>query len=162
MTPVLLVDDNLAHSNARELIQRRRAMAAGDEGMTLIELLVAVAILGLSGTAIIGMFIVMTSTTFLHKEQANVGNVLRSAAEAVNAAPYDCATASATYGAALSSVTVPPVVKAPTIASITTMNGNGSPDCSGGNTPLELVTVQVKSAENRVSQQLTVVKGPTL
>jgi type II secretory pathway pseudopilin PulG len=87
-------------------IRRRRAMAAGDDGMTLIELLIAVLILGLTGTAIIGMFIVMTSTTFLHKQQANVGAVLRSEAESVNTAPYVCTGTAANYSSALFSVPV--------------------------------------------------------
>jgi len=60
----------------------------------------------------------------------------------------------------------PPVVSAPTIVPpITLLDGtplNPSTDCAGGAEPLEIVTVQVQSVEHRVSQTLSLVKGPAL
>jgi Tfp pilus assembly protein PilV len=132
-----------------------------DTGLTLIELLVAVTILGLSVVSIAGMFVVMTSTTFLHKEQANVGAVLRSAAEAVVAAPYNCtdpASAQAAYQSAAAAVAHPAIATGATVTSVTALDGTAL-SCSGS--PLQLVTVQVHSAEQRVTQSLSVVKAPS-
>jgi type II secretory pathway pseudopilin PulG len=140
---------------------RPRLRLADASGVTLIELLVAVTILGLSVVSIAGMFIVMTSTTFLHKEQANVGAVLRSAAESVVATGYTCSNAQSTYQTAAASVSHPSVVNAPTVTSVTALDGVTAIDCSGGAQPLELVTVQVTSTELRVKQQLAVVKAPS-
>lgn len=71
----------------------RRAGAARDAGTTLIELLVAVAILGVTIVSIVGMFTVMTSTSFLHRKQSDLGTVLRQAAEQVQSLPYASCTA---------------------------------------------------------------------
>jgi prepilin-type N-terminal cleavage/methylation domain-containing protein len=139
---------------------RTHSPAGDDSGFSLIELLVAVVILGLSVVSIAGMFIVMASTTFLHKEQANVGAVLRSAAEAVAATDYNCtspATAKTTYDQVAAAVPHPPISTAASVVSVTALDGSAL-SCSGS--PMQLVTVRISSLKQHVTQEVSVVKAP--
>ena len=57
-------------------------------GETLVEILVAVAILGLAATALLGALGTVTSASALHREQATAETAIRSYAEAVKAVGY--------------------------------------------------------------------------
>jgi type II secretory pathway pseudopilin PulG len=64
-----------------------------DTGETLIELLVAIVILGISVVAILGGLAVVVQSSTLHRKQAQAQNGLRAWAEQIGAATYnDCAT----------------------------------------------------------------------
>jgi Tfp pilus assembly protein PilV len=59
-----------------------------DEGISLVETLVAIAILGIAVLAIVGALGVAAHSSSLHRAQADSEAGLRSAAEAIHAAPY--------------------------------------------------------------------------
>ena len=61
----------------------RRSPQRGDRGETLIELVVAVAILGLAAVAILGGLMVSIRTSVMHRNDATGGAYVRSFAEAI-------------------------------------------------------------------------------
>jgi prepilin-type N-terminal cleavage/methylation domain-containing protein len=68
--------------------------ARGDDGVTLIELVISIAILGIAFVAILGgMFTLQTSSTY-HTRQADGANDIRQYAEVVSALPYQTCPAS--------------------------------------------------------------------
>lgn len=78
-----------------------------DAGVSLIEVLIAVAIMGIAMVAIVAALGTQIAGTRVHRDQSNAAVVLAAAAESVKAAAYTpCATAT-TYASAAQSVTVP-------------------------------------------------------
>ena len=61
---------------------------SNDEGSTLIETLVAVSILGISFTAVVGGMYTSTLASDAHRKQASAATYLSSYAEAVKGDPY--------------------------------------------------------------------------
>lgn len=79
-----------------------------DRGVSLVEVLIAVAIMGLAMTAILGAIGTQISGTRVHRDQSNAAAVLTAAAERVKAAPYAlCGSAQPAYKAAAEQVTLP-------------------------------------------------------
>jgi prepilin-type N-terminal cleavage/methylation domain-containing protein len=63
----------------------RRALRRDDRGETLIELVVAIAILGIAAVAILGGLLLSTQTSTIHRNSATSGAYVRSFAEAIQA-----------------------------------------------------------------------------
>jgi prepilin-type N-terminal cleavage/methylation domain-containing protein len=73
---------------------RRTHRVVGDAGVTLVELLVAVAIMGVAFAAIIGGMYTYTVGSATHRSQADVQLQLRTYAESIAEAPFvTCPTA---------------------------------------------------------------------
>lgn len=66
---------------------------AADDGLSLVELMVAVSILGIAFIAILGGMSTAVLVSDMHRKQATAGTVLREYAEAVEAAAYQECTA---------------------------------------------------------------------
>jgi type II secretory pathway pseudopilin PulG len=135
--------------------QRRRG--GGDQGETLLELIMAIAILGLCVVAI-GSGIAMTITiSVVHRKQATAQSALRNYAELLPQSYAKCAT-SQTYASLLP---VPSGFPAPTVvvnywmpaaASFTT-----NQTCPvGGDTGLQQVALTLTSTTGHVSESLVV------
>jgi type II secretory pathway pseudopilin PulG len=78
---------------------RARGRGTGEQGETLIELLVTVVIMGTSIIAILLGVATAVASSDTHRQEATGEGVVRSYAEAVLAAPYvDCATTYAPVG----------------------------------------------------------------
>jgi Tfp pilus assembly protein PilV len=94
---------------ARHLRYRNRG--DGERGETLIEILVAVIILGTAVIAVIGSLIVAINMSDLHRKQATAGTVLRDSAEAldstVESGGYTTCPLVSSYSTALATVAVP-------------------------------------------------------
>lgn len=72
------------------MITRR---ATGEAGLTLVELLVTIVIMGIAFAVLVGGLGTAVLGSDLHRKQAKVENLLRTFAETVKSAPYqDCAT----------------------------------------------------------------------
>ena len=80
-----------------------------DEGETLAEVLVAISILGIAVAALLGGIGASATGSDVHRKQATAEVVLRSYAEAVEAATFNsnCTTAQTSYGAAALGFTAP-------------------------------------------------------
>jgi prepilin-type N-terminal cleavage/methylation domain-containing protein len=125
-----------------------------DDGFTMVEVLVTIVILGILFAAVLGGLATLVTSSALHRRQADVGAVVRSAAEAVNAAPYEpCATA--TYSAALNGTSHPSNVGAPTLVAVTKIDGTACSSDPG----MQMVQVQAVSTDGKTSERLWVVKA---
>jgi prepilin-type N-terminal cleavage/methylation domain-containing protein len=74
----------------------RRVRERGDEGDTLVEILVALAILGIGISALLVALATNASTTVVSRDQAQAGTALVAAAEWVKAQPFSSFTCDAT------------------------------------------------------------------
>lgn len=153
-----------------------------EAGFTLIEILVAMVILGLAVVAILGGLGTLTDTTGENRVQANVGAVVRSAAEAVKASTYQLCSAAGFPGNYLTAVEPisgggtftgltpadppndPP--SAPTIVQITSLGGatvywtpaTGTvANCSDKG--IQLIELNVEDKNQRISEYQWVVKA---
>ena len=145
---------------------------AGDDGSSLIEVLMAVLILGIAGAAILGGLLAAVRGTDVHRQQSQVEAALVSAVEALkdpSVARIPCATAStAPYLTAVRSAALPAGWSATSTVQITSVRySDGSTfgaTCHDTDTlrhllRAQMVTVQVSSPDGRARQSVSVVKG---
>lgn len=91
-----------------------RRRATGEAGLTLIEVLVTVVILGVAFVTVVGGMAVSIAGSDMHRKQATSQTVLRNLAEFLKAAPYeacpaDYASALADFSAQVREPTTAPV-----------------------------------------------------
>src|SRR4051794_31523275 len=133
----------------------RGARGRVDEGFTLIEVLVALAIF----TAAVGTLVAALGTSAQasdrHRKEATAEAIVRAYAEAVEGATYTpvCATAVGSYRAAFPSASVPPgyTVALPIVKAF----GGGA--CTAGMS-LQRITLAVTATDGRASAAIDVVK----
>ncbi len=146
---------------------------AGDAGTTLIEVLMAVILVGTAFVALLSGFGTVAIGSNIHRQQADAEVVLTSAVErlkdpAVEHVP--CADAgTTTYLDAVRSATVPtgwvPAATI-TIPSVAYWDGTGfTPTCHdtpalGHVLTLQEITVEVVSPDGRATESVSIVKGP--
>jgi type II secretory pathway pseudopilin PulG len=143
-----------------------------DRGESLIEILVAVLILGLTVTAIMGGLLTSVKLSDVHRKQATAGADVRSYAEsvtrAVAAGGYQpCAGTSAYLPVSGTSPTAvhftPSAGVTPTVVRVEYWSDSGpatpgtwQPSCST-DLGLQRVTLQVQSTDSRATEQTVVV-----
>lgn len=134
-------------------------MGAGDRGETLLELLIAVAIMGVAVLAIVGGIGVGVVMSDVHRKQATAGTAVRDFGEAVEnqvmAGGYVPCAAPAKYAA-------PAGFSAPTgftssVSAVRYWSSGAWASTCGTDSGLQQVTVQVASTDGRASEQLAVV-----
>ena len=119
------------------------ARAAGDAGETLVELLVAVVILGLAFVAILGGILVSVETSTLHRRQAQSQIALRAWAEQIAGGAYsDCAT---TAGFGAPTATLPSGFTA-AVGAVQYWNGTAFVASCAGDTGIQRVTLRMTVA----------------
>ncbi|HJQ47749.1 MAG TPA: type II secretion system protein [Amycolatopsis sp.] len=129
--------------------------ARGDRGETLLELLVAVVILGIAGVAIAGGLITSVRASDIHRKQATAGAAVRDYAETIETAVdtgggyVACGTPAYTYAA-------PPGFSR-TISQIQYWTGSAFQSGCTSDSGLQRLTLQVASSDGRASEQLVVV-----
>jgi len=115
----------------------------GDTGETLIELLVAIVILGIAVVAILGGIVVIVESSTLHRKQAQSQNWLRSWAEQISAATYnDCAAAG---GFSLPSPSLPSGFT-PTVTAVQYWTGTSFSNSCASDQGIQKVTLRVAVA----------------
>ncbi|WP_410586545.1 type II secretion system protein [Amycolatopsis sp. lyj-23] len=130
-------------------------MGDGDRGETLLELLVAVAILGVAVVAVVGGIGVSVLMSDVHRKEATAGAGVRDFGEAVMAGGYFPCAAPAKY-ASPAGFTVPPGFGS-SVASVKYWTGSAWSATCGTDTGLQQVTLQVASLDGRASERLEVV-----
>ena len=145
---------------------------AGDGGSSLIEVLMAVVILGLAGAAILGGFLAAVRGSDLHHQQSQVEAAIVSAVEALKdpaIARVPCASATnPAYLSAVRSATLPSGWSPTATVLITSIRySDGSTfgaTCHDTDTlrhllRAQMITVRVSSPNGRAHQSVSVVKG---
>ena len=146
-----------------------RARLRGDAGVTLVELLVTVVILGVDFVAILGGMATGMVVSDLHRKQATSETIIRSYAEAVKAAPYAVCAGTAAYAALAVGYSVPAGLRPTYAVSVTAVSywqpggSTGSfvsslGTCPGSDNGLQSVTLRVSSSDGRDSESMQVVK----
>ncbi|HEU5270481.1 MAG TPA: type II secretion system protein [Jatrophihabitans sp.] len=135
-------------------------MLSEERGETLIELLVALAILGIALVAVIGAFGASIAMSDVHRKQASAGAAVRNYAEQVAYYVADtgytaCAAPSA-YAAGTVGYTAPAGYTASPL-SVRYWSGSAWSASCGSDTGLQQLTVSVSSADTRAVEQVTVV-----
>jgi Tfp pilus assembly protein PilV len=134
-----------------------------EAGTTLVEVLMATAILGIGIVSIVGAMGTSIIGTDHHRKQAQAHTVLLSAVDAVKsqtANPYQPCAAESTYAAA-SGVTLPAGWSASYISVQTVRYWNGSTfsaTCPSPDTKLQLIDVKVATPDGRATESVAVVK----
>jgi prepilin-type N-terminal cleavage/methylation domain-containing protein len=145
---------------------RASVAADGDRGYTLIELLVAVAILGIAGTTVVGGIGMMVKSADYERKESVAALQINGFAEAVTATGYlPCATA-ATYQAATAFVSPPGYTASISAvaywdaATPGSFDPSGAPAsvCPGTDSGLQRITLTVSSSDGRDTETLRVVK----
>lgn len=137
-----------------------------ESGTTLLEIMIAVAILGISFVALLGGMTTSIIASDFHRKEATAGAALRNFAEAVKAEAYD-GTCPATYSPAFTPPNDPS--GAPYVATIASTEyweaGTGTAPTTATFTPtcvadagLQRLTVQVASPDGRAIETLTILK----
>lgn len=138
-----------------------RAPGRDERGETLVELVVAVAILGVAAVAVLGGLMVGVRTSVVHRNDATGGAYVRSFAEAiqtdVDSNGYrSCANAVAGYG----SVAVPglPAGYTTAVTAVRSWNGSTWGACTADRVQrLDLQVTTTGDASLRAQEKLTVV-----
>jgi prepilin-type N-terminal cleavage/methylation domain-containing protein len=132
-----------------------RSEFADDRGASLIEVLVAVVVLGTAGVAAIGSLYTSIRVSDVHRDQATAAAVAGDYSERIAGAPdLGCASAAATYASVASQVDIPAGYSAD-VDPIEWWTGSGWGACTAG-AGLQRVTVEV-SSDDGVSERSVVV-----
>jgi len=152
-----------------------------EKGETLLEILIAVAIMGIATAAILGLFQGSIAASTIHKQQSVAGSLLDNFAEYMQeqgTAPYiDCPAETAAYTAdmatfvALTQTSTSAVFEPDSnkyqlsltvAAGQIVVSGSGSSvtygACTGPDQGVQLLTLTVSSTDSMVSETVQVVK----
>lgn len=133
-----------------------RVRLASDGGTSLIEILIAVMLMGVAFVSILGGMSTSILGSSLHREHAVSETIVRSVAEAIKHAGYetDCGDAGSSYLAALATMD-PPVPSGYQVRSVTVRpgafdDGSGtwvSASCPAPDRSIQQVTVMVSTLD---------------
>ncbi|OIJ25907.1 type IV pilus modification PilV family protein [Nocardioides luteus] len=134
-----------------------------DRGETLVEVLVAVSILGIAGVAVVTGLQMSITSSDIHRKQTTGGAYARSYAESIQdyvAAAADryvpCAGANA-YSPATVGFTVPAGYTAEqALAKRVPPDGGAAGACSGNDTGVQQIEITLSASDGRAAERLTV------
>jgi prepilin-type N-terminal cleavage/methylation domain-containing protein len=137
------------------------ARAAGDRGETLIEVLIAVAIMSVAVVAVVGALVTCVLVTDIHRKQAVAGGTARGYAEAIEnavaAGGYVPCAGAASYASPAGFATPAGYTKSVVAGSLRYFSGGAWQTSCTVDTGLQRLTVQVASNDGRASERLAVV-----
>lgn len=145
------------------------SVSEGQQGMTLIEVVIAMVILSLAVVAVVGGMTVLAASSYAAHQRADVGTTLRSAIENLESSPYvPCTSTNPTmlsgYATDLDSTTLTsydgsPDVAAPTVVAATATGVGGTSLVGCTSDPgIQAIEVTVVSSDKKISETLWVVK----
>lgn len=134
-----------------------------DRGETLIEVLVAVVILGIAGVAVMAGLLLSVKASDIHRKETTGSAYVRNYAEAVQnyvatsgATNYKSCAGANWYTPAKVGFIVPPGYSANQTAALSVSSTGGTSACSS-DTGVQSMTLSVSSNDNRASETLYVV-----
>jgi Tfp pilus assembly protein PilV len=129
-----------------------------DHGATLIEVLVAVVVLGTAGLAVLGALYTSIAVSATHRDQSTAAAVARDYSERIAGAPdLNCSTAASTYGSYSGAVGIPAGYTA-TVGPIESWTGSSWGACVTDK--LQRVTVVATSDDGVSESSVVVVRRP--
>jgi len=143
-------------------LARVRSAARADDGATLVETLVALAILGIAGVAILAGLQLSVMASDIHRKETSDGAYVRGYAEAIerylatNANYVKCAGANA-YSPATVGYTVPSGHSAQQAAAVPLAGNGTSLTCPGGDQGTQRLRLTVSSGDGRAVETLSIV-----
>jgi len=143
-------------------LDRLRAAGHSDDGVTLVETLVALVILGIAGVAILAGLQLSVMASDIHRKQTTDGALVRGYAEAIerylstNGNYVKCAGAGA-YSAATVGYTLPAGHNAQQAAAVPLAGDGTSLSCPGGDQGTQRLRLTVSSSDSRAIETLTIV-----
>jgi type II secretory pathway pseudopilin PulG len=130
---------------------------ADDRGETLLELLIAVMIMGVAVVAVVGALVNSVQLSDVHRKQATAAAAVRDYGEAItNAVAGGGYVACAGPGNYATGYAVPSGY-AKSVVSVRYWNGSAWQAGCAGDTGLQQLTIKVSSADDRAAEQLVVV-----
>jgi type II secretory pathway pseudopilin PulG len=144
------------------LLARLRSAARPDDGATLVETLVALAILGIAGVAILAGLQLSVMASDIHRKETSDGAYVRGYAEAIeqylstNSNYATCAGANA-YSPATVGYTVAAGHSAQQAAAVPLAGDGTTLTCPGGDQGVQRLRLTVSSNDNRAVETLTIV-----
>ncbi|HEY3261097.1 MAG TPA: type II secretion system protein [Pseudonocardiaceae bacterium] len=144
------------------MITRLRAAAvAGDRGESLLEVLIAVAIMGTALVAIVGSLVTAILVSDIHRRQATAGTAVRDYGEAIENAVagggyVGCATA-ASYASPGAFAAPAGYTKSVVAGSLRYWSGGAWQTSCTTDSGLQQLTIQVASDDGRATERLALV-----
>jgi len=135
---------------------------SNDEGETLVELLIAVAIMGVAVVAMVSGIITSILMSDIHRKQATAGAYVRDYAEAIDNAvaggAYTPCNAASYAGTTIPAFDSTNYQKSIVAGSAQYWNGSGwQSSCPATDTGLQQLTIQVSTIDNQVAEKLVIV-----
>ena len=137
-----------------------------DDGESLVEVLLSLAILGLAMASILGGMATSIFGSSLHRSQSDATAVVKSAAETLKdpASRWESCATPATYTPMVASVVRPAGWAAPAVESVRYWNGTAFQGTCDDTVALghllrtQEITIRIDSSDGRDTERLTVVK----
>ena len=136
-------------------------MRADDRGESLLEVLIAVTIMGIALVAIVGGLVTSILMSDIHRKQATAGAAVRDYGEAIENAiaggGYVACAPAASYGAPPGFAVPAGYSKSVVAGSMRYWDGSGWQTGCAADTGLQQLTVQVASDDGRATERVAVV-----
>lgn len=141
---------------------RRWGRAVGDKGETLIELVAAIAILGVCVVAIGSGIVLSIKISDMHRSETTANAYVRSYAEAIentvaNSTWQGCSANSATYQSPAGFALPSSSQYTASVSNIQFWNGSAFTGSCSSDYGLQQLTLTVASTDSRATEQLTLV-----
>jgi Tfp pilus assembly protein PilV len=128
-----------------------------EDGATLIEVLIAVMILGVAVVAFIGALGTGVVSSDVHRRQATAETAIRRYAEAVKARPFTATCPTTTYPISSGTFSAPAGFTA-SVPQVRYVAADNSITTTCSPTAVQVVTVAIESTDGKVDASLDIVK----
>lgn len=133
---------------------------SSDRGDTLVEVLIAMAILGMAGVAVIAGLGLAAKSSDIHRKDTTGSSYLRNYAEDIQkyieSHPSAYVGCSPDYSATKVGFSTPPSFNTPTVT-VTSINSTGNAVPCGSDSGLQLLGLTLGSTDGRASESLSIV-----